>query len=126
MIQSLLESNASDMHGEGREMQFTFNSIVDPRQHVMGLLLDGHDDDYVNFLLVTRVPALTVAAQELRDVGGPRLNKTDKIVSYEKICYLLSFRHCGRGQNNGTIISFQTGGFGTCTSYRVGVEPHIP
>ncbi len=75
-------------------MQFTFNTIVNRKQHVMGLLLDGSEHD-TNFLLVTKVPSLTADARKALAEGIP-LYTVDTIIFYEKKIISVELQLVGR------------------------------
>lgn len=97
----------------GCHSQTTFNNVVDPKQRVMGILLD---DDSTKFLLVTKIATLTkeaVFAQENNVEGDVAFlfNPTSdgipaKIISYETTSYLLIVPKLSK---NGTLITIQHG-----------------
>jgi hypothetical protein len=93
------------------ERQLPFNNIVDPKQRISGLLLSEVDAECIEFLMVSKVPSLTLEALNRQEdiVERKQLFNIEKdIMEFEKISYLL----CTGGEKNklsGTLISFQEG-----------------
>ena len=95
------------------ERQYTFNNIVDLKQRSLGLLLESNGDD-MNFMMITKVPSLTSAANTQLDRNPTELynlEEGDEIITYEQITYLINLNQPDEitSSRYGTVISFQEG-----------------